>query len=287
MAEQLNAEPIKSYIVLVECEDTKGLIHGITGVILEHSLNIEQQDEFVHKESNRFFMRSDVSGEVDVSNLYVALSAVLPKDSTLRVVERQKKNIAVLATMEPHCLGDLLIRHAYGELQANIKFVLSNHKALGALVDKFDLPFHYVSHKGLSREEHEQKLIEIIETEDLDYIVLAKYMRIFTPEFVNRFPNRLINIHHSFLPAFVGANPYLQAFRRGVKIIGATAHFVTSCLDEGPIIAQNVAQVDHREGVKDIIQKGRDVEKIVLAGALRLVFQDKVFVHQNRTIVFD
>ncbi len=281
---------LKRYIVLVKCRDLKGLVHKITGVLLDYNLNIEKQDEFIQKdkENPRFFMRSDVFGErLDVNSLSSSLMKILPENAKLKVEKKEKKNIAIMATMEPHCLGDLLIRNAYGELNADIKLVISNHKKLEELVNKFSLPFYYISHKGLKKREHEAKILNLLSSFNLDYIILAKYMRILSSEFVNLYKNKIINIHHSFLPAFIGANPYLQAFTRGVKIVGATAHFVTSSLDEGPIIAQDVVGVSHSEGVRDMIRKGRDVEKIVLARALRLVFDNKVFISENRTVVFD
>ncbi|HMP39381.1 MAG TPA: formyltetrahydrofolate deformylase, partial [Roseiflexaceae bacterium] len=212
---------------------------------------------------------------------------LLPASATIRLTALQQRRIVVLATREPHCLGDLLLRDAYDELPARIMAVVSNHATLGRLVRKFDLPFHHVSHEGYDREVHEQALIDTITPYEPDYIVLAKYMRVLTPRFLACFPNRIINIHHSFLPAFIGASPYRQAFERGVKIIGATAHLVTEDLDTGPIIAQSVLPVDHTYTATAMAQAGRDVEKIVLARALRLVLEERVFFHANRTIIFE
>jgi formyltetrahydrofolate deformylase len=190
-----------------------------------------------------------------------------------------------MVTKESHALGDLLIRHKAGELNANILAVIGNHTDLKDLVERFDIPFFLVSAEGLSREDHEKKISQIIDTFSFDYIVLAKYMRILTSSFVRRYSYKLINIHHSFLPAFVGANPYKQAYERGVKIIGATAHFVTDQLDEGPIIAQDVIPVDHRFSWKEMQKAGRDVEKIVLSRAVSLLLDDRVFVYHNKTII--
>jgi formyltetrahydrofolate deformylase len=158
---------------------------------------------------------------------------------------------------------------------------------LKSLVEKFNVPFYYVGHEERSREQHEEELLKVIRNYNPDFLVLAKYMRILSPSFIDNFANRIINIHHSFLPAFIGANPYAQAYERGVKIIGATAHFVNNNLDEGPIIAQNVIPVTHSQSAKEMAQAGRDVEKIVLANALELVFNEKVFVYRNKTIIFD
>ena len=165
--------------------------------------------------------------------------------------------------------------------------MISNHELLKDLVEKFNVPFYFIGHEKKSREEHEQELLTVIEKYNPDFLVLAKYMRILSSEFADKFANRIINIHHSFLPAFVGANPYVQAYERGVKIIGATAHFVNNNLDEGPIIAQNVIPVTHSQSAKEMAQAGRDVEKIVLANALQLVFNERVFVYRNKTIIFD
>lgn len=273
------------YTILIKCLDEKGIIHRTSGVILRHNLNIEAQGEHV-EESRQFFLRTEVSGEVDTPALTQDLLAVLPANSSVRIADRSPKDIVLMASSEPHCLGDLLIRDFDSELNANIKAVIGNHEKLGSLVEKFGLPFHFISHEGVSKEEHEARIVRCIEQYNPAYIVLAKYMRILSPAFVARYPQRIVNIHHSFLPAFVGAKPYHRAFERGVKIIGATAHFVTNDLDEGPIIAQDVIPVDHRKTPRDMIQAGRNVEKIVLAHALKMVLEDRVFVESNRTIIF-
>jgi formyltetrahydrofolate deformylase len=192
----------------------------------------------------------------------------------------------LLATKEPHCVGDLLLRHAYNDLPANICAVVSNYDTLGPLVTQFGIPFHHVPHADRDRLEHEQALLDVITPYQPDFLILAKYMRVLSPSFVAHYPQRMINIHHSFLPAFVGARPYQQAFLRGVKIIGATAHFVTDDLDTGPIIAQDVLSVDHSYTAVTMAQAGRDIERTVLAKALRLVLEERVFVQENRTIVF-
>jgi formyltetrahydrofolate deformylase len=202
------------------------------------------------------------------------------------VIEPKRKKIVILATKESHALGDILVRHEAGELDADIEAVVANHNTLESLVRRFDIPFFSVLADGMSREEHEEHIMQLIDEQNFDIIVLAKYMRILTSHFVSKYPKQIINIHHSFLPAFIGANPYKQAYQRGVKIIGATAHFVTDDLDEGPIIAQDVIPVNHRLEWRDMQKAGRDVEKIVLSRALSLVLNDRVFVYSNRTIIF-
>ena len=276
-----------SHILLITCPDKPGLVYAITGVIYKHQLNIISNGEFVERNFNYFFMRTEFSGDFDKKALIQDLYAVLPQNVAIELTPKKKRNVVLLATKEHHCLSDLLIRHAFNELQANVLCVISNYEVLRDLTEKFSVPFHYISHEGLSREQHERLLLEKIAEYNPEFLVLAKYMRILSSQFVSHFSNRIINIHHSFLPAFVGANPYAQAYERGVKIIGATAHFVNDNLDEGPIIAQNVIPVTHSQSAKEMAQAGRDVEKIVLANALQLVFNEQVLVYRNKTIIFD
>ncbi len=272
--------------VLIDCDDEKGLVYKISKLFFDKNLNIESNQEFVDDETNRFFMRTVVSGEFDPSSLQKELVVVLPKNSNIKVIMPQKKKIVIMATKESHALGDILIRHQDDELDAEIVAVVANHDTLQQLVRRFDIPFFHVSAEGISREEHEEIVINLLKGFEFDYIVLAKYMRILNSNFVSNFAGKIINIHHSFLPAFIGANPYKQAFQRGVKIIGATAHFVTNDLDEGPIISQDVIPVNHRFDWMDMQRAGRDVEKIVLSRALNLVLSDRIFVNGNKTIVF-
>ena len=275
------------HVLLIGCTDQKGLVHQITGVLFRAGLNIVRNGEFVDEENSRFYMRTEFEGDVESDILQNQLVDIVPEGAWIQLLAPRSKGIVVLATKEHHCLGDLLLRHVHGDLNASIKAVVSNHERLGELVRKFDVPFHHVSHKGLSRIEHEIKLRTILGRLSFDYLVLAKYMRILSSEFVSTFENKIINIHHSFLPAFIGANPYRQAFERGVKIIGATAHFVTDDLDEGPIIVQSVLPVDHRKSARDMARAGREVERAALVRALDLVLEDQVVVVDNRTIVFE
>lgn len=275
------------HVLLIECTDQIGLVHQITGVLYRHKVNIISNQEFVDHQRQRFFMRTEYQGSLDQTGALAELQTLLPTDANIRFARPDPPKILILATKEHHCLGDLLIRHAFAELNAKILGVIANHQQLSRLVQRFDLPFHYLPHHAYTREGHEQALLELIQAARPDYLVLAKYMRVLSPQFVAQFPQRIINIHHSFLPAFVGANPYRQAFERGVKIIGATAHFVTDELDQGPIIAQHVISVDHSHSVTEMVQTGRDVEKHVLAKALSLVFNERVFLSGNRTIIFD
>jgi len=284
-------------VLLVECPDQRGLVHAISGVLLRHDCNVVGNHEFVDAASGRFYMRTEFDGpqaaEVDwkvdgVGGRIVSETlAALPAGARVRLARPGPKRIVVLASREHHCLGDLLIRHQFGGIQARIEAVLSNHADLGDLVAKFGVPFHHVPAEGQDRAAHEAAVSAILEPIGPEFLVLAKYMRVLSPAFVARYPSRIINIHHSFLPAFIGARPYHQAFQRGVKVIGATAHLVTDDLDAGPILVQQVIPVDHTHAAEDLVRAGRDVEQFVLAQALRLVFEDRVFLAGNRTVIFD
>lgn len=279
---------MKNYILKIDCNDEKGLIYRISDIIFKHNLNIETNSEFVNHENRRFFFRAEIFSDVElnISAFYGNLSAVLPNSAKISLNEKRKKNIVVLATKETHCLGDLLIKFNSGELDANILAVISNHDELRELVEKFNLPFHHISSDQISRQEHEKMVLEVMGKYEFDYAVLAKYMRILSPNFVEKYEHKIINIHHSFLPAFIGANPYKQAYERGVKIIGATAHFVSNDLDEGPIITQDVVRVNHEMSWQDMRRAGRNVERNVLSTALDLVFEDKIFIYDNKTVIF-
>lgn len=276
-------------IVRVDCPDDVGLIHRITGVLQGHRLNIESNHEFVDGDARHFFFRAEVTAATAAiagGTLPGDLAAVLPPGARVRVTREDRRPIVVCATREPHCLGELLLLDAVGELPGRIVAVAANHDDLRGLVARFGVPFHHVPHEGVSRAAHEAALGQVIDAHAPAYVVLARYMRILSEAFVARYAGRLLNIHHSFLPAFAGASPYRQAFARGVKLIGATAHFVTAELDDGPIIAQDVIPVDHTFTPERMAQAGRDVEKLVLARAVRLVLEERVFVHGLRTVVF-
>lgn len=275
-----------THILSVNCADESGLIFKVSKIVFEHQLNIVSNGEFVERKFNQFFMRTEFSGDINEELLLKDVKAVLPAGAEVRLTSNTKKNIVILATKEYHCLSDLLLRNKFDEGNLNILAVISNYQQLEELTSKFGIPYYYVDHSGKSREIHEQEILEISRKLNPDFLVLAKYMRILSPSFVQSFNNRIINIHHSFLPAFAGANPYQKAYERGVKIIGATAHFVNEILDEGPIIAQNVIPVNHTLDAKDMARAGRDIEKNVLAQALQLVCNEKVFVFKNKTIVF-
>nr|WP_086940433.1 formyltetrahydrofolate deformylase [Thaumasiovibrio occultus] len=271
--------------LITESPDAKGLIAKITNICYKHQLNIIHNNEFVDHASLRFFMRTELEGYFNDETFLADLNDALPDASSSKLISSERKRIVIMVTKEAHCLGDILMKAYDGALDVEIAAVVGNYDTLASLTEKFDIPYHTVSHESLEREEHEAKIVEIVKQYEPDYVVLAKYMRVLTPNFVKQFPHKIINIHHSFLPAFIGAKPYQQAFDRGVKIIGATAHFVTDDLDEGPIIHQQVIPVDHNFSAKDLAHAGRDVEKAVLTKALSAVLEDKVFVNGNRTVV--
>jgi len=277
------------HTLLINTNDEKGLIYRISSILYGAGLNIEKNDEFVDREHKRFFMRTEIIGELTESNskkLLDSITSNLSKNANIKLIAERKKSLVILATKENHCLGDLLLRNDNGELNADIKAVIANRDNLKDLTERFNIPFFWIDCDNVSKEVYEQKMLQVIDSFSPDFLALAKFMRILSPAFVEHFKDRIINIHHSFLPAFVGANPYKQASDRGVKIIGATAHFVTKDLDEGPIIAQDVIKIDHTYTWQDMRQAGKDIEKNVLANALRLVLNDRVFINYNKTIVF-
>jgi formyltetrahydrofolate deformylase len=275
------------HVQLVECADGPGLVHAITGVLLRHRCNVIGNQEFVDTDAKRFFMRTEFTGEIQRDALTRDSNAVLPAGGAARLATPGKRRVLVLASHEHHCLAELLVRHHFGEINAEIVGVVSNHERLKLFTEKFEIPFYYVGHENRERKQHDTDVLHIAEATQPEWLVLAKYMRVLTPAFVSRFPQRIVNIHHSFLPAFVGAKPYQQAWERGVKVIGATAHFVTAELDQGPIIAQQVIPVDHTHSPADMARAGREIEQAVLARALNLVLEDRVFLNGNRTVIFD
>jgi formyltetrahydrofolate deformylase len=274
-------------IVVIQCKDQVGLVASITGVLAKEQLNIVSLREHVDKVENRFFFRVEVEQEAGAADLESKLRDVLPPDAIITVNPLPEKKVVVMVTKEYHCLADILVRYYFKTLGAQVLCVIGNHATLQDICRRFDIPFYLVSHEEKSKDAFEQQVAHLVNKYAPDYIVLAKFMRILSPDFVAQFAGRIINIHHSFLPAFVGANPYRQAFERGVKLIGATAHFVTNELDEGPIIAQQIIPVTHSHTAGDMMKAGKEIETAVLAKALRLVFEDRVIMYRNKTVVFE
>ncbi|WP_333866939.1 formyltetrahydrofolate deformylase [Sphingobacterium sp.] len=275
-------------LILIQCQDAVGLVANISNTLAKYKLNIVTMREYVDEEANKFFVRIVCNGLVaEQKQLSDSLSEVLPPSAQIQINPNNRKKIVVLVTKEHHCLADILVRQHFETWGAEVQAVIGNYESLRSFTEKFDIPFHCISHENLTKEIFEEKLIAQIKQYNCDFIILAKFMRILSPEFVSTFENKLVNIHHSFLPAFIGANPYKQAHARGVKIIGATAHFVTDQLDEGPIIVQDIRHVNHTYTVKDMVTAGKEIEKAVLSRAIRLLSEDRVMRNNYKTIVFE
>jgi formyltetrahydrofolate deformylase len=274
-------------VIVIQCKDSVGLVASISTVLARAGYNIISMREHVDIEENKFFARIVVDSISQPKEIEQALEEVLPPNASVKVNPMPEKKIVVLVTKEYHCLSDILTRNHFKTLGAEVQCVIGNHTDLQNITQRFGVPFHLVEHAGISRLDFENELKQVIGLYSPDYLVLAKFMRILSPDFITAFDFKIINIHHSFLPAFVGANPYRQAFERGVKIIGATAHFVTNDLDEGPIITQQIIPVNHSYSLKDLVRAGRENETAALAKAMALVFDDRVFVSNNKTVVFE
>jgi formyltetrahydrofolate deformylase len=274
-------------VIVIQCKDKVGLVAEIAAVMAQHGVNITSMREFVDTIDKQFFARLVAKPDFDVAKIHAALQEVLPDDAYIKVNPQPEKKVVLLVTKEYHCLSDILVRNHFDTLGAAVQAVIGNHPDLQNICERFDIPFFYISHEEKEKSDFEQEIIATIQKHEFDYLVLAKFMRILSPEFIASFPDQIINIHHSFLPAFIGASPYKRAFHRGVKLIGATAHFVTNQLDEGPIIVQQTIPVNHTFSVADMVKAGKEIETAVLIKALHLVFEDRVFVYNNKTIVFE
>jgi formyltetrahydrofolate deformylase len=283
---------METAILLISCPDRKGILSEITRFIAENNGNIVNADQHIDFQKSIFFMRIEWELEgfkipkLEIESAFRPIAEKFQMNYQLHF-SSEVKNVAIFVSKYDHCLYDLLYRFKSGELKGNLKLVVSNHEDLKHVVEMFQIPFHYFPKNRENKLEVEEREIELLKKEKIDLIVLARYMQILSNRFVNEFRNRIINIHHSFLPAFVGAKPYHRAYERGVKIIGATSHYVTEELDQGPIIEQDVVRVSHRDTVSDMIRKGRDLEKIVLSRAVRWHLEDKILVYDNKTVIFE
>ncbi|WP_136468434.1 formyltetrahydrofolate deformylase [Flagellimonas onchidii] len=277
--------------LLIHCQDQPGIISSVTQFIHSNQGNIVYLDQHVDKEAGVFFMRltSEFTNGISISQFRKAFDDALAQRYRMSWdmhLDEKKPKMAIFVSKYNHCLYDLLSRFKSGELLVDIPFILSNHPDLKYIAEQFQIPYYHVPISKGSREIAEQKQLELLKEHDVDFIVLARYMQIISPGLIDTFPNKIINIHHSFLPAFAGAKPYHAAFKRGVKIIGATSHYVTAELDAGPIIEQDVTTVSHSHSIKDFIAKGRDLEKIVLSRAVQLHVERKTIVYNNKTVIF-
>jgi formyltetrahydrofolate deformylase len=283
---------IDTITLLISCPDRAGIVAAVSRFIFEHRGNIVESDQHTtsQQDDNTFFMRISFAeegfmlGEEELARKFAPIAEEFVMQWSVHY-SRRRKRAAIFVSKLDHCLTDLLWRWKSGELRMEIACIVSNHMDLEAQARMYDIPYHHFAVRRGLRAEDQLRILEFL-TGKVDFLVLARYMQILEPFFVTAYPQRIINIHHSFLPAFVGANPYQRAFERGVKIIGATAHYVTDNLDEGPIIEQDVIHCNHRDTVEDLVRKGRDVERRVLAEALRLHTEDRVLVYENKTVVF-
>lgn len=280
-------------ILLMHCPDQKGLVAAVTDFLHKNDGNIISLDQHVDRSADRFFMRVEweLNGfaipEEKIDDFFATLIGRRFKMEWQLYFTHHKPRLAVFVSKASHCLYDILQRYVSGEWAVEIPLIVSNHENLKYIADRFEIPFEVTPITKENKKEQEARQVALMRENQIDFIILARYMQILTDDFVSQFPDRVINIHHSFLPAFKGSRPYHSAYERGVKVIGATSHFVTADLDEGPIIAQDVRYVSHKDTVKDLVRKGKDVEKVVLAQAIWLAIQHKVLTFGNRTIVFE
>jgi formyltetrahydrofolate deformylase len=280
-----------SAILLISCPDRKGEVATIADFVYRHNGNILHADEHADEESGLFLMRVEFDPkdfDIDLAD-FGRHFAPVADDFQMKwrlAQSSQRQRMIILVSKYDHCLVDLLYRHQSGELACDIPLIISNHADNQAIAEFYKVPYAIVPVTKDNKSQAEARIQSLIDEQKPDFMVLARYMQILSNEFVNRYPQRIINIHHSFLPAFVGARPYHQAFERGVKLIGATSHYVTEVLDDGPIIEQDVVRVSHRDTVEDLIRNGRDLEKVVLSRAVRWHVENRVLLYGNKTVVF-
>ncbi len=280
-----------SAVLLVTCPDRKGEVASIADFVYRHNGNIIHADEHADEESGLFLMRVEFDPkdfDISLDNFGKHFAPIAEKfEMKWRLAQSSHRpRMIIFVSKYDHCLVDLLYRHHSGELTCDIPLIISNHADNQPIADFYKIPYAVVQVAKENKRDAEARILSLIAEHKPDFMVLARYMQILSDEFVRRHPQRIINIHHSFLPAFIGARPYHQAFERGVKIIGATGHYVTEVLDDGPIIEQDVVRVSHRDTVEDLLRKGRDLEKVVLSRAVRLHIENRILVYGNKTVVF-
>lgn len=287
-------------VLLIDCPDQKGLVAQVSGLLYEHGANILHADQHVDHEMGLFFMRvecalDDGAGQAEASRpfdldrfkaAFTPLAAILKMRWTLTSSVRRPR-VALFCSQYLHCMADLLYRWRAGELACELPLIVSNHREVEELAGFYGVPFAHMPVSAATRAEVEQEQLDLLRRNGIDLVVLARYMQILSPEFVSHYPAGIINVHHSFLPAFTGARPYHAAHARGVKLIGATSHYVTEVLDDGPIIEQDVARISHRDQVEDLVERGRDLERVVLSRAVRWHLDRRILGYGNKTVVFD
>jgi formyltetrahydrofolate deformylase len=279
-------------ILLISCPDRKGLVAGIADFLYRHNANILHADQHQDSELGLFLMRvewdlHDFNLDIEEFDRHFAPIAERFDMQWRLALSAYRPKVAIFVSRYDHCLVDLLYRHQAGELHCDIPLIVSNHTDTKWIADSYGIPFQHIPVHKDGKEEAEKTQLALLRHHHIDLIVLARYMQVLSPEFIRHYPERIINIHHSFLPAFLGAKPYHRAFERGVKLIGATGHYVTEVLDDGPIIEQDVTRISHRDALDDLIQKGRDLEKVVLSRAVRWHIENRILLYANKTVIFD
>ena len=278
--------------LLLSCPDRRGIVSQIAQFIFERSGNIVDLDEHVDEDDHIFFLRVTWDMKTftvppdKLEEVFQPIASEYQAKWFIRL-NQNKRKMAIFVSKYAHCLQEILWRHELGEFDAEIALIISNHPDLGFLAERYHIPFHVFQITTENKSFQERKELELIQRERIDPIILARYMQVLSPTIVKQYEHRILNIHHSFLPAFAGANPYKQAYERGVKIVGATCHYVTEVLDEGPIIEQDIIRISHKDSLDDLIRKGRDLERLVLARGIRLHLQDRILVDGRKTVVFD
>lgn len=278
--------------LLITCPDSKGIVATIADFLYQYNANILHADQHQDAENNLFLMRVEFDltdcdlNPASFEQAFVSIAERFGMQWQLKLSNKPLR-VALMVSQYDHCLADLLHRHKSGELHCDIPLIISNHRNTESLAAFYGVDFHHIEVTQNNKAEAELAQFKLFEAYDIDLIVLARYMQILSPTFVARYPKQIINIHHSFLPAFIGARPYHRAFERGVKLIGATAHYVTEMLDEGPIIEQDIDRISHRDQVEDLIQKGRDLERMVLSKAVRWHIENRILLYANKTVIFD
>jgi formyltetrahydrofolate deformylase len=281
-----------SAVLLVTCPDRKGLVAAIADFLYSHNANILHADQHQDAGQGLFLMRVEweVAGfDIEIADFARHFTPIAERCGMRWRLELKSRRprVAIFVSKYDHCLVDLLYRHRSGELNCEIPLVISNHEDARQTVEFYGIPYHCVDVEDGGKAESERRQLDLLTEHQIDLVVLARYMQVLSAAFVEHYPQRIINVHHSFLPAFSGARPYHRAYDRGVKLIGATSHFVTATLDDGPIIEQDVARISHRDQLEDLLQKGRDLEKVVLARAVRWYIDHRILVYANKTVVFD
>jgi formyltetrahydrofolate deformylase len=290
--DKVQAPSADTAVVLIDCPDCPGIVASVAQFLYSHGANILHADQHQDNEAGRFFMRIEWSlkrFDLNQSEFREQFSCIAQKfNMTWRLAwPGPRPRIAIFVSRYQHCLVDLLHRNQIGEMAGDIAMVISNHPEPGPLASFYGIPFHVFPVTAEDKPEIERQEIELLERHQISLIVLARYMQVLSSQFVARFPEKIVNVHHSFLPAFAGAKPYHAAFERGVKLIGATSHYVTQDLDEGPIIEQDVARVSHRDELQDLVEKGRDLERVVLSRAVRWHLEHRILFYGNKTVIFD